>query len=269
MKARIGVAGVVALLTALVLTTTASASEPLEDGDYSVTLPGGTQITFTISDDGDVVTFGALPGDFVVVEDDSSDGNSTRVTDGTVTVEVETGDDGKIEVEGVSFVSGSTLSALLPDVLGAVGITLEGDDIDVSTPEPFDVVDTDIEGDEIEVTISDGTRTFEIEVDLEDGSVEIMRQHDDDSSSDDDSSDDMESEDDDSTETSIMSDSASEDDVSDDDDDSSDETTDSTVGPTQSTGTTAPAAAATSDDDESSDENDESDEGSEDDDSSD
>ena len=98
MNARLAVAATLAVLTALVLTATASASEPLEDGDYSVTLPGGTEIEFTISDDGDTVEFAKLPSGFAVVEDDSSDGDTTKVTDGEVTLEVETGDDGKIEV---------------------------------------------------------------------------------------------------------------------------------------------------------------------------
>ena len=196
MKARIAIAGTLAILTALVLTATASASEPLEDGEYSVTLPNGTAIDFTISNDGDTVTFGELPGKFSMVEGDSSDDDTTKVTDGTVTVEVKTGDDGKIEVEGISFASGATVSALLPDALGAVGITIDGDDVAVSAPEPFEVVDTDVEDDEVEVTITDGSRTFEIEVDLEDGSVEI-KVRDDDSASDDESDDD-ESDDDES-----------------------------------------------------------------------
>ncbi len=191
MKARLAIATTLAVLTALVLTATASASEPLEDGDYSITLPDGDAIEFTISDDGETVTVDSLPSGFEVTEDDSSDGDTTKITDGTVTVEIETGDDGSIEVEGVSFDDSTTVSALLPDAAGAVGITIDGDEVDVTVPGDFEVVDIDSDDDEIEVYISDGDRTFEIEVDLEDGSVEIKRQ-DDDSSSEDDASDESE-----------------------------------------------------------------------------
>lgn len=265
MKARLAIASTLAVLTALVLTATASASEPLEDGEYSITVSEGVAIGFTISDDGQTVTVSSMPDDFEVLEDDSSDGDTTKITDGTVTVEIETGDDGKIEVDGVSFVEATTVSALLPDAAGAVGITYDGEEVNVTVPAGFRLIDVDEDDDEVEVLITDDVRTFEIEVDLEDGSVEIKLQ-DDDSRSEDDDSEDSDSEDDESdearTDDSVLDDSVSDDDLSDDDvsddDDSSD---DQMIAPTdETTGTTAPATTTTtSDDDNSSDDDDQSD----------
>ncbi len=220
MKARIAIASTLAVLTALVLTATASASEPLEDGDYSITLPDSSEIHFTISDDGETVEVVSVPKDFSVDEDDSSDDGSTEITNGEVTVEIKTGDDGKIEVEGISFDEESTVSAMLPDA-GTVEISLEGDEVDVKAP-GFEVIDVDSDDEEAEVRITDGKRTFEIEVDYEDGSIEIKLQDD---SSDDDSSDDetndSTSDDDDSSDDATDT----SDDSTSDDDDSSDEVT--------------------------------------------
>mgnify|MGYP000564926367 CR=1 FL=1 len=61
------------------------------------------------------MSFDELSG-FELVEDDSSDDDTTKVTDGTVTLEIKTGDDGKIEFEGVSLATGD-LIALLPTAL--------------------------------------------------------------------------------------------------------------------------------------------------------
>ena len=262
MKSRFGIATALAVVTALFLTATASASEPLEDGAYSVVLPDGeTAITFTISNDGDTVEMGELPTGFT--EDETSEG-TTKIsnTDNSVTVEIQTGDDGKIEVHGSAFAGSDTVIATLPNV-GLVVVSLDGEIIEL--PGDFKVEDMDSEGDELEIRISDGQRTFEIEIDLEDGSVEIERQ-DDDSSSEDDNSDDSDSDDDtsddESTEDTVLDDSRSDDEESDDDDDSSADVTESTVDPNAET--TPTTADVTDDDDSSDDQDDDSDDDSDD-----
>ena len=251
MKARLAAAATLAMLTALVLTATASASEPLEDGDYVIALPDG-DILFTIAEDGEMLTVTSLPDGYAVSEDDSSDTDSTEIVGNGVTVEIETGEDGKIEIEGVSF-GEEPVEARLPGVDDPITITVSGDDIVVSAPEPFRVVDFDPDGDEVEVTITDGTRTFEIEVDLEDGSVEIKRKDDDDSSSDDESSVDSVDGTTVPTVAGTDDDDSSDEDDDSSDDESSDDASDTTVTTETTASTTATTTETTPDDDSSSD----------------
>lgn len=235
MKSRFGIATAMVAVLALLLTATASASEPLADGEYSVTLGEDVVIAFTISDEGETVTVDpeSLPGDFEVSEDDGSE-DTTKITDNVVTVEIKTGDDGKIEVYGLD--RDASVTATLPGADDVVVVSL-GEGVS---------------------QLPDG---FEVDIDLEDGSIEIERE-DDDSSSDDAESDDADSDDDSSDESTVGTvddDSLSDDEQSDDDDDSSDDVTESTVEPAADPSVTAPAPAVSDDDDSSDTDDDDSD----------
>lgn len=259
MKTRIALASILVLGLTLAVVGVAAADEPLADGDYSITLPDGNVIEFTISDEGDTVSVTTLPDGFSEkTHDDEASGESLRleISDGTVKVQIKTGDDGKIEVDGLDLEAGDVLSAILPDALGVVSITLLGPDSSISPPVsvavPAGWTVTGINGDDdsARILVSNGDLVFEVKVDLQDGSIEIKRGDDDDSSDegsdafgvDDESSDDAES-----------------DDAQSDDDDSSDEVDESTT-TTSSTSTTSTSTTTTSttsttvpDDDDSSD----------------
>lgn len=231
-----------ALLTGLLFAGTASAHEPLDDGAYQVVLPDGTTIDFTVSDAGQTVAVTGVPGQFTT----ETDANTTVISNGTVRVEVKTGEKGEIEVYGLDFVVGSTASAQLPNTAGTVTVVVLSSGIDVLVPTGWTVEDLEDEGQNIEVRITDGTLTYELEVDLDRGTIEIKRVDDEDESSDDASADDLA--DDQSDDTS--DDSKSLDDVSEDDDSSMESTTSTSTSSTTSTSTTTTVAEddASSDD---------------------
>lgn len=227
-----------ALLTGLLFVGTASAHEPLDDGDYQVVLPDGTTIEFTVSDTGQSLDVTLLPAAYTIETDDET----TVISNTTVRVEITTGDEGEIDVRGLDLVVGSMTFARLPNAAGTVTVVVLGSGIDVLVPDGWTVSDREDEGQNIEVTITDGTVTYELEVDLADGSIEIKRVD-----SDDDSSDDLE--DDQSDDAS--DDNQSLDDESDDDASSLESTTSTSTSSTTSTTTTT--SIATDDDDSSSD----------------
>lgn len=228
-----------ALLTGLLFAGTASAHEPLDDGDYQVVLPDGTTIEFTISDTGQTLELTSVPTGYDTEKDD----HMTVISNETVRVEITTGEKGEIDVRGLDLVAGSMAFARLPNAAGTVTVVVLGSGIDVLVPDGWTVSDREDEGQNIEVRITDGTVSYELEVDLADGSIEIKRVD-----SDDDSSDDLE--DDQSDDAS--EDNRSIDDESDDDASSLESTTSTSTSSTTST-TTTTTTIATDDDDSSDD----------------
>lgn len=133
MKARITIASMLAVAMLSLIVGVAVADEPLADGDYSITLTDGV-IEFTVSDGGSSVLLAALPSGFSETTD--ADSSEIEITNGTVTIEIRTGDDGKIKVEGLE--SAADVVVVAPD-----GVTVELDEDNGSIEIQTDDEDSD------------------------------------------------------------------------------------------------------------------------------
>lgn len=211
MKQRILIIAVAAALASVSLGAVAFAAD-LAEGDYEVTIPGvGTVIVTVAEDSVDVTT---LPDGYTVTEDAEDDELEFTIVDAAgddvAEIEVES-DELKIETVGTAL-PGEHLFTV-PEVGDfVIVIGADGNIESFSGPDGF-TLDVDSDG---EWTLRSEGGSVKVEVEIEDGVLELKVEFEDD---DDDSSDD----DDDSSDD---DDDSSDDDSSDggsDDDDSSDD----------------------------------------------